>query len=100
MMKTWKYNYGLIPMIALAVVICHVSCTKPDVSQEEEKPDVEVPDNDTSGQNPPQEDEPVVDPKAPVLKINALTSTRACVRVDYSFEKVTEFNQNVNICFQ
>lgn len=99
MMKTWKYNYGLISMIALAVVICHVSCTKPDVSQEEEKPDVEVPDNDTSGQNPPQEDEPVVDPKAPVLKINALTSTRACVRVDYSFEKVTEFNQNVNICF-
>ena len=75
-----------------------LSCTKPENpsvdtqdKQEEQKPEPEKPE---------QEDTPpVVDPRAPVLTINKITPTRACIRLDYSFEKVTEFNQSVNVCF-
>ena len=75
-----------------------LSCTKPEDpsvdsqdKQEEQKPEPEKPE---------QEDTPpVVDPRAPVLTINKITPTRACIRLDYSFEKVTEFNQSVNVCF-
>ena len=92
---TMKMNYHkILAMTAMAAVILVASCTKPDVPEEDEKPGVENPE----GPQEPEE-EPVVDPKAPVLKIHALTPTRACIRVDYSFEKVTEYNQSVHICF-
>ena len=88
-------NYHkILAMTAMAAVILVASCTKPDVPEEDDKPGVENPE---VPQEP--EEEPVVDPKAPVLKIHALTPTRACIRVDYSFEKVTEYNQSVHICF-
>lgn len=92
---TMKMNYHkILAMTAMAAVILVASCTKPDVPEEDDKPGVENPE---VPQEP--EEEPVVDPKAPVLKIHALTPTRACIRVDYSFEKVTEYNQSVHICF-
>ncbi len=57
---------------------------------------------DPQGENPQKPDEPEqpeVDPKAPILKINAITATTACIKLDYSFEKVTEYNESVNVCF-
>ena len=75
---TMKMNYHkILAMTAMAAVILVASCTKPDVPEEDDKPGVENPE---VPQEP--EEEPVVDPKAPVLKIHALTPTRACIRVD------------------
>lgn len=86
----------ILAMAAMVTAFFVASCTKPYVPKDEENPEIENPDD---SQKPEDEEQPVVDPKAPVLKINALTPTRACVRVDYSFEKVTEYNQSVHICF-
>lgn len=78
-------------------LFCAVSCTEKDAPQDDglpADPPVETPEPE-----PEPEPGPEPDPKAPVLKINAVTPGRACIRIDYSFEKVTEYNQNVNVCF-
>ena len=72
-------------------ILCALSCAEKDVPQDDDVPTdplVEIP-----------EPEPEPESDAPVLKINAVTPGRACIRIDYSFEKVTEYNQNVNVCF-
>ena len=88
-------------IFTLISMIMPVACTKPDPipndDTEQTTPDQEENEGSQGEEKPETPEE--VDPRAPILKINAVTPTKACIRIDYSFEKVTEFNQSVNVCF-
>ena len=94
-------------MLLAVILLMPLACTKPDPIPEDDTeqttPDPEVPVDPEDPQDPQDSQEPEtpeeVDPKAPILKINALTPTKACLRFDYSFEKVTEYNTSVHICY-
>lgn len=94
-------------LAVIALLMQPVGCTKPDPlpdDQEQTDPEQNQPEEpqpeDPQPEDPKEPEQPEEeDPRAPILKINALTSTKACIRIDYSFEKVTEFNQSVNVCF-
>lgn len=84
--------------MAALMLLCPLSCSETDDPQQ----GVEVPSGPQEPDEPQDQEsqEPSeADPDAPVLKIMALTEYQACIRVDYSFERVTEYDQNVNICF-
>lgn len=102
-----------IVLMLVGLMLLPMACTKPDPMPDDDKeqttPEPEDPSQPEEPSEPSEPSEPdtpsepsepeEVDPKAPVLKINAITPTKACIRIDYSFEKVTEFNQSVNVCF-
>ena len=81
----------LFILAAVALLLQPVGCTKPDPipddDQEQTTPEPEQPEEPQEPEDPkePEQPEEEVDPRAPILKINALTSTKACIRIDYSF---------------